>query len=86
VNCTANGLAGLGSAEARTREGVRRVAIHLVAETIKARRARGHAQRFVDASEGRAMADVERDMVQAAKKLAGGRPSLLLERAIRGGQ
>jgi 2-dehydropantoate 2-reductase len=89
VNCMANGLAGLsglGSAEVRTRDGVRRVAIHLAAETIKVGRARGHevepiwgitAQRFVDASEGRAMADVERDMAERAKELAGGRPSLL---------
>ena len=45
VNCMANGLAGLsglGSAEVRTRDGVRRVAIHLAAETIKVGRARGH--------------------------------------------
>ena len=35
------------------------------------------AQRFVDASEGRAMAEVERDMAERAKELAGGRPSLL---------
>src|SRR5437879_8738389 len=66
VNCMANGLAGLsglGSAEVRTRDGVRRVAIHLAAETIKVGRARGHevkpiwgitAQRFVDAADGRA--------------------------------
>ena len=89
VNCMANGLAGLsglGSAEVRTRDGVRRVAIHLAAETIKVGRARGHevepiwgitAQRFVDAAEGRAMAEVERDMAERAKELAGGRPSLL---------
>jgi 2-dehydropantoate 2-reductase len=89
VNCMANGLAGLsglGSAEVRTRDGVRRVAIHLAAEAIKVGRARGHevepiwgieAQRFVDAAEGRRMADVERDMAERAKELAGGRPSLL---------
>jgi 2-dehydropantoate 2-reductase len=89
VNCMANGLAGLsglGSAEVRTRDGVRRVAIHLAAEAIKVGRARGHevepiwgiaAQRFVDAAEGRMLADVERDMAEGAKELAGGRPSLL---------
>ncbi|HEV8615084.1 MAG TPA: 2-dehydropantoate 2-reductase [Methylomirabilota bacterium] len=89
VNCMANGLAGLsglGSAEVRTRDGVRGVAIHLAAETIKVGRARGHevepiwgitAQRFVDAAEGRSLADVERDMAERAKELAGGRPSLL---------
>jgi len=95
VNCMANGLAGLsglGSAEVRTLEGVRRVAIHLAAEAIEVGRARGHevepiwgitAQRFVDASDGRGMAEVERDMAQAAKELAGGRPSLLQD-VIRG--
>ena len=84
-------LSGLGSAEVRTRDGVRRVAIHPAAETIKVGRARGHevepiwgitAQCFVDASEGRAMADVERDMAERAKELAGGR-SLLLQDVTR---
>ena len=89
VNCMANGLAGLsglGSAEVRTRDGVRRVAIHLASEAIQVGRARGHevepiwgivAQRFVDAAEGRLLADLERDMAERAKELAGGRPSLL---------
>ena len=89
VNCMANGLAGLsglGSAEVRTRDGVRRVAIHLAAEAILVGRARGHevepiwgieAQRFVDAVKGHGLADVERDMAERAKELAGGRPSLL---------
>src|SRR5256885_4302089 len=89
VNCMANGLAGLsglGSAEGRTRDGVRRVAIHLAAETILVGRARGHevepiwgieAQRFVDAAEGRMLADVERDMAERAKELAGGRAAPL---------
>jgi 2-dehydropantoate 2-reductase len=89
VNCMANGLAGLsglGSAEVRTRDGVPRVAIHLAAEAIVVGRARGHevepiwgiaAQRFVDAAAGRQLAEVERDMSERAKELAGGRPSLL---------
>src|SRR5919109_897034 len=89
VNCMANGLAGLsglGSAEVRTRDGVRRVAIHLAAEAITVGRARGHevepiwgieAQRFVDASDGKDLAAVERDMAERAKELAGARPSLL---------
>ena len=89
VNCMANGLAGLsglGSAEVRTKDGVRRVAIHLAAEAILVGRARGHevepiwgieAQRFVDAVKGRGLTDVERDMAERAKELAGGRPSLL---------
>jgi len=89
VNCMANGLAGLsglGSAEVRTTEGVRRVAIHLAAEAITVGRARGHevepiwgiaAQRFVDAAKGQGLAEVEHDMAERAKELAGGRPSLL---------
>jgi 2-dehydropantoate 2-reductase len=89
VNCMANGLAGLsglGSAEVRTREGVRRVAVHLAAEVIAVGRARGHevepiwgieARRFVDAAQGKHMAEVERDMAERARELAGGRPSLL---------
>jgi len=89
VNCMANGLAGLsglGSAEVRTRDGVRRVAIHLAAEAILVGRARGHevepiwgieAQRFVDAVQGRGVTGVEGDMAERAKELAGGRPSLL---------
>jgi len=35
------------------------------------------AQRFVDAVQGRGLTDVERDMAERAKELAGGRPSLL---------
>jgi len=89
VNCMANGLAGLsglGSAEVRTSPGVRRVAINLAAEAIQVGRACGHevepiwgieAQRFVDAVKGRGIEDVERDMAEKAKELAGGRPSLL---------
>jgi hypothetical protein len=65
--CRAYALCGLGSAEVRTRDGVRRVAIHLAAEAIKVGRARGHeveplrgieAQRFVDATDGKNLADV----------------------------
>src|SRR4029453_9248672 len=89
VNCRATalaGLPGLGSAEVRTRDGVRRVAIHLASEAIQVGRARGHevepiwgivAQRFVDAAEGRSLGDLERDMAERAKEPAGGRPSLL---------
>jgi 2-dehydropantoate 2-reductase len=89
VNCMANGLAGLsglGSAEVRTSPGMRRVAINLAAEAIQVGRACGHevepiwgieAQRFVDAVKGRGIEDVERDMAEKAKELAGGRPSLL---------
>src|SRR5947199_1620885 len=89
VNCMANGLAGLsglGSAEVRTKDGVRRVAIHLAAEAIKVGRAHGHevepiwgiaAQRFVDAAAGRGMAEVEADLTRDAKSRGSGRPSML---------
>jgi 2-dehydropantoate 2-reductase len=35
------------------------------------------AERFVDASEGRGLEDVERDIAEQAKKRGGGRPSML---------
>src|SRR5437762_6868359 len=35
------------------------------------------AQRFVEAVQGRGLADVERDMAAGARHLSGGRPSLL---------
>jgi 2-dehydropantoate 2-reductase len=89
VNCMANalaGLSGLGSAEIRSEPGVRRIALHLAAEVIEVGRACGHeveplfgieASRFVDAAHGRDLEAVETDMAAAAKRLAGGRPSLL---------
>jgi 2-dehydropantoate 2-reductase len=64
----------------------RRIALHLAAEVIRVGRAAGHeiepiygitAQRFVDAVEGRGLAEVEADIAASAKHLAGGRPSLL---------
>jgi 2-dehydropantoate 2-reductase len=89
VNCMANplaGLSGLGSAEVRTEPVPRRIALHLAAEVIRVGRAAGQeiepiygitAQRFVDAVEGRGLAEVEADIAASAKHLAGGRPSLL---------
>jgi 2-dehydropantoate 2-reductase len=89
VNCMANplaGLSGLGSNEVRTQEGPRRLAIQVAAEVIRVGRAAGHeveplfgiaAQRFVDAAEGRGVAEVEMDLATGARALAGGRPSLL---------
>ena len=89
VNCMANplaGLSGLGTAEVRTESGPRRLAVHLGAEVIRVGRAAGQeiepiygitAQRFVDAVEGRGLAEVEADIAASAKHLAGGRPSLL---------
>jgi 2-dehydropantoate 2-reductase len=89
VNCMANplaGLSGLGTAEVRTESGPRRLAVHLGAEVIRVGRAAGHeiepiygitAQRFVDAVEGRGLAEVEADIRRDAESRAGGRPSLL---------
>ena len=71
LNCMLNpiaGLTGLGTAECRTEPGPRRLAVHLGAEVIRVGRACGFeveptfgipAQRFVDAAEGRGLAEVE---------------------------
>ncbi len=89
VNCMANplaGLSGLGSAEVRNEPVPRRIAIQIAAEVVRVGRACGHeiepiygivAQRFVDAAEGRGLAEVEADMAAGARHLTGGRPSLL---------
>jgi 2-dehydropantoate 2-reductase len=89
INCMANpvaGLSGLGTAEIRTEPGPRRLAVFLGAEVIRVGRARGFevepiwgiaAQRFLDAVEGRGLAEVEADISRDAKSRAGGRPSLL---------
>src|SRR2546427_6925855 len=74
------------SAEVRSEPLPRRIAIHIAAEVVEVGRASGYeiepiygitAQRFVDAVEGRGLADVERDMAAGARHLSGGRPSLL---------
>jgi 2-dehydropantoate 2-reductase len=89
VNCMANplaGLSGLGSAEVRSEPEPRRIAIQIAAEVVTVGRAHGHevepifgitAQRFVDAAEGRGLAEVERDMAAGTRFLGGGRPSFL---------
>jgi 2-dehydropantoate 2-reductase len=89
LNCMLNpiaGLTGLGTAECRTEPGPRRLAIHLGAEVIRVGRARGFdveptfgiaPQRFVDAAEGRGLAEVEADIGRDALSRAGGRPSML---------
>jgi 2-dehydropantoate 2-reductase len=89
VNCMGNplaGLSGLGSAEVRSLPGPRRLCIQVAAEVIRVGRAAGYevepifgvtAQRFVDAAEGRGLAEVEADLAAGAQSLAGGRPSLL---------
>jgi 2-dehydropantoate 2-reductase len=89
LNCMANpiaGLSGLGTAEVRIEPGPRRIAVFLGAEVITVGRALGHAvepiftitaQRFIDAAEGRGLAQVESDISRDAQSRAGGRPSLL---------
>lgn len=89
VNCMANplaGLSGLGSAEVRSQPVPRRIAIQLAAEVITVGRAFGYEiepifgiepQRFVDAADGRGLAEVEADMAAGTRFLSGGRPSLL---------
>src|SRR5262245_36481275 len=89
VNCMVNpvsGLSGLDSAQARTEPRARRIAVPLAAEVVSVGRAAGYevepifsisAQRFVDAVNGRGLAEVENDMAADAKSRAGGRPSML---------
>ena len=89
TNCMANALAGLsgyGSAEIRTEPLPRRIAIQLAAEVIRVGNAAGYsiepifgiaAQRFVDAADGRGLKQLEAEMSEGARRLAGGRPSLL---------
>jgi 2-dehydropantoate 2-reductase len=89
VNCMANplaGLSGLGSAEIRGEPVPRRIAIQIAAEVIRVGRAAGHevepifgiaAQRIVDAADGRGLDEVEVEMAEGARSLAGGRPSFL---------
>jgi 2-dehydropantoate 2-reductase len=89
INCMANpvaGLSGLGTTEIRVEPGPRRLAVFLAAEVIRVGRARGFevepiwgiaAQRFLDAVEGRGLAEVEADISKDAKSRSGGRPSLL---------
>jgi 2-dehydropantoate 2-reductase len=89
VNCMVNpisGLSGFDSAEARTDRVPRRIAVFTAAEVIQVGRARGHevepiysieAQRFVDATRGKGLAEVEVDMARDAKSRVGGRPSML---------
>ena len=89
VNCMVNpisGLSGFDSAEARTARVPRRIAVFAAAEVIQVGRARGYevepiysieAQRFLDAVEGKGLAEVEADMARDAKSRVGGRPSML---------
>jgi 2-dehydropantoate 2-reductase len=89
INCMANplaGLSGLGSAEVRSLPVPRRIAFHVGAEVIRVARAAGHevepiygiaARRFLEAAEGRGVAELEADMAASVQFLTGGRPSLL---------
>src|ERR687886_822662 len=89
VNCMANPLAGLsgyGTSEVRALELPRRIAIQVGAEVIRVGRAAGHAvepvmgvaaERIVAAAEGRGLAAVEAEMVEASRRSQGGQPSLL---------
>jgi 2-dehydropantoate 2-reductase len=89
VNCMANplcGLSGLGSAEIRSEPGPARIAVQVGAEAIAVGRKCGYevepiygieTQRFVDAAAGRDAERLLADMAAGAKKLAGGRPSML---------
>ena len=89
VNCMANpiaGLSGLGTAEVRTLPEPRLIAIYAGGEAVKVGRACGFevepiygivAQRFVDAYEGRGLAEVEADVAAEGARRGGGRPSLL---------
>jgi len=89
VNCMVNpisGLSGYDSAEARSHDVPRRIAVFAAAEVIQVGRARGYevepiysidAQRFIDAAAGKGLVDVEADMARDAKSRVGGRPSML---------
>ena len=89
VNCMANpiaGLSGLGTAEVRTLQEPRLIAIYVGGEAVKVGRACGFevepiygivAQRFVDAYEGKGLAEVEADVAAEGARRGGGRPSLL---------
>ena len=89
VNCMVNpisGLSGFDSAEARTDRVPRRIAVFTAAEVIEVGRARGYevepiysieTQRFVDATQGKGLDEVEADMARDAKSRVGGRPSML---------
>jgi 2-dehydropantoate 2-reductase len=89
TNSMANALAGLsgyGSAEIRSVPLPRRIAIHTAAEVIRVGAAAGYtvepimgiaASRFVDASEGRGLNELEADLSRGATAFTGGKPSLL---------
>ena len=89
TTCMANpmaGLTGLGSADVRRNPQTRRLCIRIAAETVRVAQALGvqvepisgiPAQAYVDAMEGRALEEVETELVARAGSLGEGRPSLL---------
>jgi 2-dehydropantoate 2-reductase len=89
INCMANplaGLTGLGTLQVRTDPNVSAVGVHVGAEAIMVGRAVGHevepiygipTQRYVDAYEGRGLAQLLDDIAEIARKRGGGQPSLL---------
>jgi 2-dehydropantoate 2-reductase len=89
INCMANPLAGLtgfGTLQVRTDPKVSAVGVHVGAEAIMVGRAVGHevepiygipTQRYVDAYEGKGLAQLLDDIAEIARKRGGGQPSLL---------
>ena len=89
INCMANplaGLTGLGTLQVRTDPKISAVGVHVGAEAIMVGRAVGHevepiygipTQRYVDAYNGRGLAELLRDIAEIARKRGGGEPSLL---------
>lgn len=89
LNCMVNplsALSGLGSSEVRTDAETRRIGVFVAAEAIEVGRACGHevepiydipAQRFVEASHGKGLDELARDIAADAKMRSGGRPSML---------
>src|SRR5262249_57687136 len=80
------GLWGRGTAEVRTWPEPRLIAIYVGGEAVKVGRACGFevepiygitAQRFVDAYEGKGLAEVEADVAAEGARRGGGRPSPL---------
>jgi 2-dehydropantoate 2-reductase len=89
INCMANplaGLTGLGTLQVRTDPKISAVGVHVGAEAIMVGRAVGHevepiygipTQRYVDAYNGRGLAELLHDIAEIARKRGGGEPSLL---------
>jgi len=85
------GLSGYDSAEARTVDVPRRIAVFTAAEVIQVGRARGYevepiysitAQRFVDATQGKGLAEVDRTVPPGSTIGAGAAISLSSSMAL----